>query len=120
MSWCAEACLRFEAEEIPVIRIGLMTSPTLLEAGQILAGPWHPAFGFLVRSQNHLKVIEADLPSKGLYSRIEICAPEREIPLVRGYRNQGIDRIEKRTGARVVGVRPDDSIAKGRVRIEKA
>jgi histone acetyltransferase (RNA polymerase elongator complex component) len=120
VSWCADACVRFEAEEIPVIRIGLMTSPTLLEAGQILAGPWHPAFGFLVRSKNHFKEIEADLPSKGLYSRIAICAPEREIPLVRGYKNQGIVHIEKHTGARVVGVRPDDSIAKGRVRIEEA
>ena len=47
---CRDSCIRLEGEGIAVIRIGLMSSPSLREAGQIVAGPWHEAFGFLVRT----------------------------------------------------------------------
>ena len=116
---CAESCVRLEAEEIPVIRIGLMSSPSLLKKGQIVAGPWHPAFGFLVRSGIHQKKIEPDLPHPGEASQIKIRAPMREIPLVRGYKNQGIKGIERKTGAKVIRVESDNSIPPGNVRIEK-
>ena len=116
---CIEGCMRLESEGIPVIRIGLMSSPTLLEEGQIVAGPWHTAFGFLVRSGIHLKKIASCLPGQGELSQIRIRAPKREIPLVRGYKNQGIEWIEQRTGAKVVRVESDNSIAPGCVRIEK-
>jgi histone acetyltransferase (RNA polymerase elongator complex component) len=116
---CAESCLRLEAENIPVIRIGVMGSPSLLEKGRIVAGPWHPAFGFLVRSRIYLRGIEAELPSPGAVSRIRIDAPRREIPLLRGYRNEGLKWIEERTGAEVSTVRPDEALPSGKIRIEK-
>ncbi len=115
---CIEGCIRLETQGIPVIRIGLQASPSLLEEGQIIAGPWHPAFGFLVRSGIHQKMIEQDLPSPGAASQIRILAPEREIPLVRGHRNQGLLWIEKKTGARVLGIKADNTIPRGRVRVE--
>ena len=83
-----------------------------------MAGPWHTAFGFLVRSGIHLKKIASCLPGQGEMSLIRIHAPKREVNLVRGYKNQGIEWIEQRTGAKVVGVESDDSIAPGCVRIE--
>ena len=55
---CQESCVRLESKRIPVIRIGLMSSPSLLQEGQIVAGPWHEAFGFLVRSGICQKKIE--------------------------------------------------------------
>jgi len=116
---CMEGCMRLESEDIPVIRIGLMSSPTLLKEGQIVAGPWHTAFGFLVRSGIHLKKIASCLPGQGEVSQIRIHAPKREANLVRGYKNQGIEWIEQMTGAKVVGVEPDDSIGSGEIRIEK-
>ena len=116
---CIEGCMRLESQDIPVIRIGLMSSPTLLEEGQIVAGPWHTAFGFLVRSGIHLKKIASQLPGQGEVSQIRIHAPKREVNLVRGYKNQGIEWIEQKTGAKVVRVESDDSIASGEIRIEK-
>lgn len=114
---CIESCIRLETAGIPVIRLGLMSSSSLLEEGQILAGPWHPAFGFLVRSGIHLRGI--DLPKPKGASMINIFAPQREIPLVRGYKNEGLKWIEKRTGAEVVGVKADDSVSPGKIRIEE-
>ena len=116
---CTDSCIRFEREGIPVIRIGLMSSPSLLEEGQILAGPWHPAFGHLVRSAIHFKNIEPDLPGPGESQQIIIRTPRREMSLVRGYKNQGLRLIEKKTGAEVVGIEPDDFIPSGRVEVNK-
>lgn len=116
---CIDSCIQLESEDIPVIRVGLMSSPSLLEKGQIIAGPWHPSFGFLVRSGIHQKKIEPLLPRPGTASKIRITVPKRDIPMVRGYKNQGIKWIETRTGAKIVKVESDDSIPPGRVRIEK-
>ncbi len=113
---CEESCTRLEHCGIPVIRIGLMSSPTLLEEGQILGGPWHRAFGFLVRSGIYQKKIEAFLPEPGRVRKIRLFVVPREIPLVRGYRNRGLQRIEDRTGAEVVGVVPDESLEPGEIR----
>ena len=115
---CVESVLLFEGNGIPVIRIGLMSSPSLLEKGRIVSGPWHPAFGFLVRSAIHLRGIASDLPVPGDAEQIRIYTPMREIPLVRGYKNRGLQKIEQITGARVMGVVPDDTVPLGRIRLE--
>jgi histone acetyltransferase (RNA polymerase elongator complex component) len=115
---CGEACISLERNGIPVIRIGLMSSPSLLKEGQIVAGPWHSAFGFLVRSDIHLKGIQDLLPGHGEVSQIGIRAPLREIPLVRGYKNQGIRLIEEKTGARIIYVKHDDSLPYGQIGID--
>jgi histone acetyltransferase (RNA polymerase elongator complex component) len=116
---CREACISLERNGIPVIRIGLMSSPSLLMEGQIVAGPWHSAFGFLVRSDIHLKGIQDLLPGHGDVSQIGIRAPLREIPLVRGYKNQGLRLIEEKTGARIIYVKHDDSLPHGRIGIDR-
>ena len=116
---CAKGVARLEANGIPVIRIGLMSSPSLLEESRIVSGPWHPAFGFLVRSAIRQKAIELDLPAPGTVEGIKIFAPEREISLIRGYKNRGIGMIEEKTGAEVLGITVDDNLPGGKVRIEK-
>ena len=39
-----------EGRGIPVVRMGLQAGEGLEDEGAVLAGPWHPAFGHLVRS----------------------------------------------------------------------
>jgi histone acetyltransferase (RNA polymerase elongator complex component) len=46
---CADMLHRCRRAEIPVIRLGLQPDPQLEE--NLLAGPYHPAFGQLVRSR---------------------------------------------------------------------
>jgi len=114
---CAESCMRLEAEGIPVIRIGLMASPSLLKKGQIMAGPWHPAFGFLVRSRMHLRRLKPVLPRPGSSGGIEIKVPQGDIPSIRGYENQGIGWIKRETGAKVIKIVADDSLPRGEFRV---
>ncbi len=114
---CARACVRLEESGIPVIRMGLMSSPSLLEEGQIIAGPWHPAFGFLVRSAVFQEKIDPLLPGPGVTDRIRIHVSPREIPLLRGYRNRGLERIREKTGAGEVRITPDETLSPGDIRI---
>jgi hypothetical protein len=114
---CVEACFRLETAGVAVIRIGLMSSPDLESRGRIVAGPWHPSFGLLVRSGVYHKAIESQLPRPGKFNRILLRVPPREIPLVRGFRNQGIGLIQSKTGARVVAVEGDDGVPRGRIAV---
>lgn len=116
---CAEGCRRFENAGIPVIRIGLMSSPDLIDLDQILAGPWHSAFGFLVRCRILQKVIEPQLPAIGRMSRIKIRIQERDIPILRGYRNEGLRWVASRTGADVTAVEGDRSLPSGRIEVSR-
>jgi histone acetyltransferase (RNA polymerase elongator complex component) len=120
VSLCKESCALLEENGIPVIRMGLMSSPTLLEDGRILAGPWHKAFGFLVRSGIHRDRIAEFLPKRGWAEAVVILAPAEEIPLVRGHENEGVRWIERLTGARVLQIKPDDTLSPGQVRVIKA
>jgi len=116
---CAESCLRLEEAGIPVIRIGLMTSASLREKGQVLDGPWHESFGHLVRSEIYQQRIEAFLPGPGEAKKISLRVPSKDVALLRGHRNEGIRRIEERTKAMIEGILPDDSLASGRIAVEK-
>jgi histone acetyltransferase (RNA polymerase elongator complex component) len=114
---CVEAVKRLETNRIAVIRIGLMSSPTLLQPGQILAGPWHACFGFLVRSALYHQMIEPKLPKPGLYPVLNLRVALNEIPLIRGYKNQGLRLIEKKTGSKIAAVIGDKSLAKGCIEV---
>jgi len=118
ISLCKEACIRLEDAGIPVIRIGLMSSPSLLEKGVIIAGPWHPSLGFLVRSAMHLEKIRPYLPSKGNAKNILLHAPQKEIPLLVGHKKSGMRHIETITGAMIKDIIPDDSIPCGEVAVK--
>ncbi len=49
VTWLAPAYDLALRAGIPVIRMGLQPDPALEKPGVILAGPYHPAFGYLVR-----------------------------------------------------------------------
>jgi histone acetyltransferase (RNA polymerase elongator complex component) len=115
---CALSCARLEQTGVNVIRIGLMSTPSLLEDGEILAGPWHNAFGFLVRSDMYLKKIIPLLPAAGTAAEIGIRMPEREIPLLRGYENTGLKEIEKFSRSRIKYIRPEHNIQSGHIEVD--
>lgn len=62
---CAEMLWRCRRNAMPVIRLGLQGTPELDGGQAILAGPWHPAFGQLVRSRLWLRGLERGAESTG-------------------------------------------------------
>jgi histone acetyltransferase (RNA polymerase elongator complex component) len=119
VSMCRRSCKRLEDAGIPVIRIGLMSSPSLMEKGQIIAGPWHEAFGHLVRSEIHFEKVRSYLPKNGELKEIRLQVPPTEVSLVKGYKDTGLRRIKMLTGADVVEVCPDPSVPSGYLRVER-
>lgn len=57
---------------VPIIRMGLQADPGLEKPGAVLAGPYHPAFGSLVKSRWWRNRIDARLAPMGELSGREI------------------------------------------------
>ena len=108
-----------EDEGIAVIRMGLMSSPSLLGKGQIIAGPWHASFGSLVREAIHMDKIEPQLPPPGQAHYVQIRAPRREVSLVRGYKNQCLRLIESKIKGKVIRVLADDGVPPGIIEVDQ-
>jgi len=93
VGWCKEALLRFSRNSIPIIRMGLQTSPTLERPGAIVAGPHHPAFGQLVKSALWYDRISPDLAELGRRSPEPIIRVHpSDLADVRGHRNGNVSR----------------------------
>jgi len=86
IDWCTEAYAAFVQADIPVARMGLHADPTLQKPGARVDGPYHPAFGYLVkvnwwrRQVDHLLTAAAWTQGK----RLLLHAPERCISEVVG------------------------------------
>ncbi len=61
-----ECLISFRKNNIDVIRIGLYPGEDLRSEGNIVAGPFHSAFGELVENRVYRDRIEADIIEKGL------------------------------------------------------
>jgi hypothetical protein len=93
VSLCAAMLHRCMKAGIPVIRIGLQASDSLGEPGNIIAGPYHPAFRQMVESElcyYLLFILSYDL-KLGTKCTIR-CAPSR-ISDVAGQRRINIGRM---------------------------
>lgn len=110
VSLCAEACLFLENKGIPVIRMGLQASPALQREGVIKAGPWHPAFGFLVRSEMYHAMLGGLLRGTRRADAVRVRAHPRDIPLIRGHKNQGLEDLARRAGAGRVELEADEGL----------
>lgn len=65
VDWCAEMLWRCRRADIPVIRLGLQGTPELDSGEALVAGPYHPAFGQLVRSRLWLRALERGAATAG-------------------------------------------------------
>lgn len=119
VSACAEGCALLEGDGIPVIRMGLMASPALLAPGRILGGPWHPAFGFLVRSRIYRRRISSVLRDCGGGGILHIRVPLREAALLRGHAGEGIAWLRRISGAAAVRIETDPELVPGQIRIRQ-
>jgi histone acetyltransferase (RNA polymerase elongator complex component) len=119
-----ELFLIFKEKKIPVIRMGLQASEELDKGGNILAGPYHPAFGHLVMSKmmldNAIAAIKRlDLP-KNDYSGAAILKvhPHSESQL-RGLKNGNMCQLKNTYGFSQTNIVLDETMAEGAVMAER-
>ena len=105
---CAEAWEQFTAAGIIVIRMGLQPDEELCTPGNIVAGPFHPAFGELVKilvlRRRLTPQIEALLSSGR--RKIKILVPKNMESKLRGQQNANI-KYWQALGAELTVVKTD-------------
>ena len=100
----------FEKKGIIVIRIGLQTTDNINEGKDVVAGPFHPAFGQLVNQYIRFLEIEKYIKKKRIKSKtIIIKANSKEINNIIGNKKENILKIKDIYGINVI-VKIDNDI----------
>jgi len=114
---CAEMLAIFDDQKIPVIRIGVHPlAPE--EAGKIVAGPYHPSFGFLAKSRRRLHEMES-LIRGFIYNQtlppraISILAPVHAREECLGHGRENITHLKRLFPDVEVDVHIDPAITEG-------
>lgn len=104
VSVAAKMYALFTCNGVRVIRMGLQPTDDLNVGGKsLLAGPFHPAFGHLVRTA--LKRKQMELVAAGHESQdIRFLCPQKDLPLVIGDRKSNIESFAVGRRAAVSGV----------------
>ena len=110
--------LLFKAQGISVIRMGLQATGSLLEPGVVVAGPFHPAFGHLVHSAIFLDLAVRELEMQEALSRrigLKVCP--RDVPKMKGLRNNNIKHLIQQFDLRELKVLPDPAVPENALRV---
>lgn len=109
----------FIKEGIRVVRMGLQSSGDIVDAGAIVTGPFHPAFGHMVISRIFLGAIKKTL-SNTAHERgnIRIEVHPKNISTARGIKNANIKAIENEYGIRNIIVSGDKSMCMDALRVQ--
>jgi len=112
-----ELYLRFTGQGISVIRMGLQGTDDLQRPGSIVAGPYHPAFGHLVRSALFLDMIVRRVKTETrIHGWLEVRVNPRDVSRAIGDNRQNIRILEDRFRLRTK-VSPDSRIHEGSLEI---
>jgi histone acetyltransferase (RNA polymerase elongator complex component) len=117
VSLCAGMLERFREASIPVIRIGLQEQEGMRRKGSfVLAGPYHPAFGHLVRSACFLERVLHTLPAKiPPSSCLSLRIHPHDRSLLAGDRGENLRKLRGLLGPREVRIDEDPGLPRGSV-----
>jgi hypothetical protein len=114
---CVGMLEKFEEASIPVIRIGLQEQVGMRDnKGFLLAGPYHPSFGHLVRSALFLRKVLASLPG-GISGSSVLCLrvhPD-DRSLLMGDHGENFRKLQGLLEARVLRIEEDNGLPRGGV-----
>lgn len=101
----------FARANIPIIRMGLQSTENLVLGRDLLAGPYHPAFGELVKSRIFRKQIEYLLSGNKLVKNDDVlvlyCHPSK-ISQVKGQNQTNIRYLQEKYGIVIKVVAKED------------
>ena len=120
IEWILPAYDMLLREGIPVIRMGLHADPALEKPGVVLAGPYHPAFGYLVRCRWWRERLDAKFASlPGLKdSELVLHVPESKISDIIGPKRCNIEHWVSKWELRNLRVCQDPGLPGTEIRVE--
>ncbi|HLA48708.1 MAG: hypothetical protein A2W77_01710 [Nitrospinae bacterium RIFCSPLOWO2_12_39_16] len=111
--------VRFEVNNIPVIRIGLQPTSSLLEKDVILDGPFHPAFRQLVESAIAYEMMRYAIYRSQKLKHGSFFIPSIELSNFIGQKREVIKKIESEFDIKV-DVKPDSRLKSGEVEFDNS
>ena len=118
LDWMIEAMKFMEEKKVPVIRIGLFPSKSLLRQGNVVAGPMHPSLGELLKGRIFREKIEEKIDKKTpRNSFLEIIVNPKNVSKANGYKKENIIHFIKKFGFNQVKVTPDENITENVVEV---
>lgn len=109
----------FSARGIPVIRMGLPASPGLVSGRDLVAGPFHPAFGHLVHAAGFYDRAAALLESTPPAGpEVTLHVHPRSISRMRGLANSNLKRLKQVYRLKQIRVRADAGLDRDVVRLD--
>ncbi len=110
--------LLFEGQGISVIRIGLHAGSSLLEPGNIVAGPFHPAFGHLVHSAVFFDLAARKLETQNdIAKRVKLMVHPKDVSKAIGLKKENINRLIAQFGLEKLCVVSDRKIPRDTLKI---
>lgn len=114
VDFCKSAVQKFAAADIPVVRLGLQTTPEMESPGSILAGPYHPAFGSLVYESIFYDMAKSLLTRRHkLDKEVTFRVSPGDVSHLRGHRNCNLKNIKEVFGLREIIITPDPNLGRG-------
>jgi histone acetyltransferase (RNA polymerase elongator complex component) len=110
---CKRALLKFHRAGIPVIRLGLQSSPELETKGTIVAGPYHPALGHLVESSLFYDMTSLLLEKNRGAQTLRITVSPSDVSNIRGQKNRNVHELKRRFGLSELQIEVDEGQPRG-------
>lgn len=119
---CKDVLNLFRTAGIPVIRMGLQPTEEINSNAQVLAGPFHPAFGELVEIalvRDYLFRLCLCLKSDIQDRKLVIQLSPRDESIVRGQRNSTIKELKAKFGFIDILLQLDQSFPRGEYQVRQ-
>jgi histone acetyltransferase (RNA polymerase elongator complex component) len=110
---CKGSFLKFSRAGIPVIRLGLQSTPELETTDCIVAGPYHPAFGHLVESSIFCDMASYLMGKHGKCESVRVKVSPFDLSNIHGQKNRNLHYLEERFGIREFQIEIDEGQPKG-------
>ena len=116
---CKLLLVMFEKAGISVIRIGLQPSEQINLTGDVIAGPYHPAFRELVEAAVARDQLEYLLKQLGILKAhsVEIAVPVSQVSVVRGHKGANVRYFQVKYGITEFITTPDPDLKPGVLRL---
>ncbi|MBC2855963.1 radical SAM protein [Cetobacterium sp. 2A] len=108
---CRKIYSLFEIEGINVIRVGLQPSDDLREDGNVIAGPFHPAFREIIEGEIYYSFLKRILESEG---KLEVRVNEKNVSRI-----VGINKINRVRLGRIFEIKIDNSFELNEIQVNE-
>jgi hypothetical protein len=110
---CEALLDRFDAAEVPVIRVGRQPGSDFPE--RVVAGPVHPSLRGLVEARRYRRRMEAALRGHPRARPAVLAVHPADLSWAKGTANANVKALRSALGMRALAVEPDPAVPRGRV-----